>query len=64
MRLYSLFRGAPWGAWAASLVGGLTAGVFIGLYEYFAFRAGWWKYEPARVMIGPYCAAISRSASA
>ena len=22
------------------------------LYEYFAFRAGWWKYEPARVMIG------------
>ena len=57
VRLYSLFRGAPWGAWAASLVGGLTAGVFIGLYEYFAFRAGWWKYEPARVMIGPYCAA-------
>ena len=57
VRLYSLFRGAPWGAWVASLVGGLTAGVFIGLYEYFAFRAGWWKYEPARVMIGPYCAA-------
>jgi hypothetical protein len=57
VRLYSLARERPWGAWVASLAGGLTAMVFIGLYEYFAFRAGWWKYEPARVMIGPYCAA-------
>ena len=57
VRLHSLLRGAPWGSWAASLVGGLAAGFSIGLYEYFAFRAGWWKYEPARVMIGPYCAA-------
>jgi hypothetical protein len=57
VRLHSLLRGVPWGSWAASLVGGMTAGFSIGLYEYFAFRAGWWKYEPARVMIGPYCAA-------
>lgn len=57
VRLYSLVRERSWGAWVASLAGGITAMVFIGLYEYFAFRAGWWQYEPARVMIGPYCAA-------
>jgi hypothetical protein len=32
------------------------AGVTIGFYEYFAYRADWWKYEPARVMIGDFCA--------
>jgi len=57
VRLYSLLRGVPWGAWAASLAGGLVAGLSIGIYEYFAFRAGWWKYEPAHVMIGPSSAA-------
>ncbi|HKQ63141.1 MAG TPA: hypothetical protein VJS92_17775 [Candidatus Polarisedimenticolaceae bacterium] len=43
--------------WLAALAGGVVAGCAIGLYEYFAYRAGWWKYEPARVMLGPYCAA-------
>lgn len=57
VRLYSLLRDVHWGAWVSSLAGGVVAGVSIGLYEYFAFRAGWWKYEPARVMIGPHCAA-------
>jgi len=57
VRLHSLLRQAPWGTWVASLAGGLVAGFSLGLYEYLAFRAGWWKYEPARVMIGSYCAA-------
>lgn len=40
----------------ASLVCGVAAGVTVGAYEYLAYRAGWWKYEPARAMIGEYCA--------
>ena len=32
------------------------AGVTVGFYEYFAYRANWWKYEPARVMLGDFCA--------
>jgi hypothetical protein len=35
---------------------GVMAGVTIGFYEYFAYRADWWKYEPARVMLGDFCA--------
>ncbi len=57
VRLHGILQPARWGAWAAALIGAVTAGVSIGLYEYFAFRAGWWRYDPARVMIGPYCAA-------
>ena len=34
----------------------VMAGFTIGFYEYFAYRADWWKYEPARVMIGGFCA--------
>ncbi len=41
---------------SASLVAGVAAALTVGLYEYFAYRAGWWKYAPARVMLGPYCA--------
>ena len=61
VRVYGLLRGrgraraAP--AAIASVLGGTLAGLAIGLYEYFAFRAGWWKYEPAAAMIGPACAA-------
>jgi len=40
----------------ASLVCGVAAGVTVGAYEYLAYRAGWWKYEPAHAMIGEYCA--------
>lgn len=35
---------------------GVLAGFTVGFYEYFAYRAHWWKYEPARVMIGAFCA--------
>jgi hypothetical protein len=35
----------------------ISAGVTIGFYEYFAYRAGWWKYAKANVMIGDFCAA-------
>jgi hypothetical protein len=40
----------------SSVVIALAAGVTIGFYEYFAYRAGWWKYEPAHAMIGAFCA--------
>jgi hypothetical protein len=40
----------------ASVSTSVMAGVTIGFYEYFAYRADWWKYEPARVMIGDFCA--------
>ncbi|HXT70076.1 MAG TPA: hypothetical protein VN700_10000 [Vicinamibacterales bacterium] len=40
----------------ASTVVAIQAGVTIGFYEYFAYRADWWKYEPARVMLGDFCA--------
>lgn len=35
---------------------GVLAGVTVGFYEYFAYRANWWKYEPARAMLGDFCA--------
>jgi hypothetical protein len=40
----------------ASLVVAAFAGITIGFYEYFAYRAGWWKYGPAHAMIGSFCA--------
>lgn len=33
---------------------GVAAGLTVGFYEYFAYRANWWKYEPARVMVGDF----------
>ncbi len=41
---------------AVSTAVAIQAGVTIGFYEYFAYRADWWKYEPARVMLGDFCA--------
>lgn len=35
---------------------GVVAGLTVGFYEYFAYRANWWKYEPARAMLGDFCA--------
>lgn len=35
---------------------GVLAGLTVGFYEYFAYRANWWRYEPARVMVGEFCA--------
>ncbi|MBV9080272.1 MAG: hypothetical protein JO102_04040 [Elusimicrobia bacterium] len=40
----------------ASLVCAASAGITVGLYEYFAFRSGWWKYHAAAAMIGRTCA--------
>ena len=40
----------------ASIAIALSAAVTVGFYEYFAYKAGWWKYEPARVMMGNFCA--------
>lgn len=42
--------------WVAALIGGTLAGSTIAIYEYFAFRAGWWYYKPAHVMLGKTCA--------
>lgn len=44
-------------AGVAMVTGAVVAGISIGLYEFLAYRAGWWKYLPAKMMIGPYCAA-------
>jgi Domain of unknown function (DUF6989) len=57
VRLHARLRGTPRGAWLVALPGGVTAGIGIAIYEYLAFRAGWWKYEPAAMMIGAHCAA-------
>ena len=58
LRLFSLWR-PRWGqakaGVLASLLCGVSAALTVGFYEYFAFRAGWWKYEPSRAMLGPYC---------
>jgi hypothetical protein len=40
----------------ASLIAACAAGVTVGFYEYFAYRASWWKYESAHAMIGDFCA--------
>ena len=55
---YLLLRlaGALRRAWLAGIVGGATAGAAIGVYEFFAFRAGWWYYQPAHAMLGATCA--------
>ena len=59
VRLYGIARRrmTPVSAAAVVSVGiGVLAGITVGFYEYFAYRANWWKYEPARVMIGEFCA--------
>jgi len=59
LRLFGLFERKMEGrnaAVLASLFVGLGAGVTVGFYEYFAFKAGWWKYLPARAMLGDFCA--------
>ncbi|HET8578015.1 MAG TPA: hypothetical protein VFO18_13025 [Methylomirabilota bacterium] len=41
---------------ASSVLCASGAGVTVGFYEFLAYRAGWWKYEPARAMLGEFCA--------
>jgi hypothetical protein len=59
LRFYGILRrriARTTAAVTASVAIGLLAAVTIGFYEYFAYRADWWKYEPARVMLGDFCA--------
>lgn len=36
---------------------GINAGMMGAFWEIYAWRAGWWYYEPARVMLADHCAA-------
>jgi hypothetical protein len=59
LRLYGLFFRALRPAAALALAGlltGVAAGITVGFYEYFAFRADWWRYQPAHAMLGGFCA--------
>jgi hypothetical protein len=59
LRLYALLSprlGPTAAALVVSVLVALGAGLTVGFYEYFAYRAGWWKYERARAMIGDFCA--------
>ena len=59
LRCYGFLRRRTSRATAAitvSVATGLLAGLTVGFYEYFAYRANWWKYEAARVMLGDFCA--------
>lgn len=59
LRLFGLFRrrlAIRSAALLASLLTGAAAFVTIGFYEFFAYRAGWWKYEHAHLMLGEFCA--------
>lgn len=59
LRLFGLLRSRLTDRSAAivsSIVVAVLAGITIGFYEYFAYRAGWWKYAPANAMIGSFCA--------
>ncbi len=59
VRLFGIFRqriSTRTAAVIASLISASAAGVTVGLYEYFAYRANWWRYERANAMIGDFCA--------
>ena len=59
LRGYGILRkriSAATAAIAVSIAIGLLAGLTVGFYEYFAYRAGWWKYQTARAMVGDFCA--------
>jgi hypothetical protein len=59
LRLFGLMKrkmGVIYAATSASLITAVSAGLTVGAYEFFAYRAGWWKYEKANAMIGDFCA--------
>jgi hypothetical protein len=59
LRLFGAMQprlGTGLAAAVSSLLIGGGAGLVVGFYEYFAYRAGWWKYERAHAMIGDFCA--------
>lgn len=56
LRLFQMFRprlGDRGALLVVSLITGLYASVAVGLNEGLAYRAGWWEYGPAHVMITP-----------
>jgi hypothetical protein len=60
VRLFGLWRfkfGDIPATIASSSIIAVSAAFTVGFYEYFAYRAGWWKYEAASAMIGDFCAA-------
>ncbi len=59
LRLFGLWRermGRRVAAVLTTLIVAIAAGNTVGFYEYFAYRAGWWKYLPAHAMLGEFCA--------
>lgn len=59
LRCYGLLRRRASRMMAAITVAvpiAVMAGVTVGFYEYFAYRANWWRYEPAHAMLGDFCA--------
>jgi len=59
IRLFGVFQARMTTRRAAvlsSLLVASAAAVTVGFYEYFAYRASWWRYERANVMIGDFCA--------
>jgi len=59
LRLFGLWRarmGIRVAAIVTTLLVAIAAGNTVGFYEYFAYRAGWWKYLPAHAMLGDFCA--------
>jgi hypothetical protein len=59
LRIFEVLRerlGLRAAAITASLTAASAAAVTVGFYEYFAYRASWWRYEPAYAMIGDFCA--------
>src|SRR5207249_6268330 len=59
VRLHGLLRarlGRRGAAGVSAIAIGIGAAFTVGFYEYFAYRAGWWKYERANAMIGDFCA--------
>lgn len=58
IRLFSLMKRSislKKAAVLASILTGLAAFTAIGIYEFHAYRLGWWKYGPANAMIGDFC---------
>src|SRR5262249_43786521 len=57
LRLFGAMRkriGPRSAAIFVSIVIAIAAGLTVGFYEYFAYRAGWWKYAPAHAMLGSF----------
>jgi len=59
MRIFGILKtrmSIPRARLISSLLTACAAAVTVGFYEYFAYRANWWKYERANAMIGDFCA--------